>query len=162
MPVVEWNGQVKITVGELTRAGQLDLFVWWHEWSQQRQRTDETLDWLYNTEHFIETDAMVAAAATRKIEVCQAGQWVTLDNAPQTIETVDGDVFTLTFPPTYAQINTCPRSLGDQWIEAATQKNGGINANLTFFTSWTAMSGKTTSEPESDATPSTPLTTANS
>ena len=152
MAVFEWNGLVRITVGEISRAGQLDLWVMYSESEWHEKKTLTGVDY---TRQLTETDAMVAAAATRKIEVCKGGKWVTLNpDDKHTVITPDGDSFELSYPVPYATINTCPRSLGDQWIEASVERNGGFNHNMTFFSSLTLTNGKTNSEPKSEEPPS--------
>ncbi len=161
MSVIEWEGEVRVHVGEISRAGQLDLWVMYagSTWFEN-DKADSDLD---NVRRVMETDSMVAAAATRRIEICKKGKWVTLpDGKSETIQSEDGDVFTLSSPPTYEQVNACPRRLGDAWVKEAVERNGGLSLNLNFFTSLTPENGKVNKDPTSEPPPSSTPKTATS
>lgn len=148
MASFEWQGLIRITIGSISRADQVDLWRVYEqsEWSE-RDRSDN----VDRMRGIMDTDAMVAAVATRKIEICKNGKWQALKDKA-TIEH-DGDVIELSFPPTYEQINQYPRSLGDQWIELSAERNGGIHSHLRFFSSVNVPNGMTNSEPKSDEQP---------
>lgn len=153
MPVFEWQGVIRITIGELSRAGQFDLWAIFaqSEWFHDKNTDDDTRNGI----RIMDTDAMVTAVATRKIEVCRKGKWVEVKSGETvTVITPDGDEFPISFPVTYQQINTAPQSLGDLWVKYGTERNGGLTENMTFFTSLTLKRGKTNSEPESEEPPS--------
>lgn len=159
MAVIEWDNQVRVHVGYISRAGQLDLWVMYagSAWFEN-DKADSDLD---NVRRVMETDSMVAAAATRRIEICKKGKWVALpDGKSETIQSEGGDVFTLSFPPTYEQVNACPRRLGDEWVKEAVERNGGLSLNLNFFTSLTLANGKMNSDLKSDEPPSSTPKTA--
>ncbi len=161
MAVIEWEGEVRVHVGEISRAGQLDLWVMYagSAWFEN-DKADSDLD---NVRRVMETDSMVAAAATRRVEICKKGKWVTLAHGKsETIQSEGGDVFTIGFPPTYEQVNACPRRLGDGWVEEAVERNGGLSLNLNFFTSLTLANGKVNSDPTLDEPPSNTPKTATS
>lgn len=142
MAVIEWEGKIRITIGQISRVGQLDLFKLFSE-SEWYERKGETTS-IEDVRRIMQTDAMVAVIATRQIEVCQNGKWVIV-KGKATVEH-DGESIILTFPPDYNAINYLPSDLGDMWIAAATEKNGGLNKNLSFFTSVTPTNGKTNNE----------------
>lgn len=150
MPAFEWEGLVRVTIGSLTRAHKLDLWVMYNndDWLSGDSNSSDPLD---NTRFLMKTDAMIAAVSTRRIELCQKGKWVEIESAEHF--DYDGERFTLSYPPTAELINHLPAALADRWIEVATDKNGGITANLTFFTSLRPTNGKTNSEPKSDEQP---------
>lgn len=151
MPVFEWQGVIRITIGELSRAAQFDL---WAMYTQSEWYNDTTEDNTRNGVRLMDTDAMVTAVATRKIEVCKKGKWVEVEAGETvTVITPDSDEFPVSYPVTYQQINTAPRSLGDLWVRYGTERNGGLTANMTFFTSLTLTNGKTNSVPESAEPP---------
>lgn len=156
MPVFEWQGVIRVTVGELSRAAQFDL---WTMFTQSEWFNDTTEDATRNAIRIMDTDAMVTAVATRKVEVCKKGKWVEVQSGETvTVATSDGDEFPVSYPVAYQQINAAPRSLGDMWVRYGTERNGGLTANMTFFTSLTLTSGKTNSAPESEEPPlSTPI-----
>lgn len=151
MPVFEWQGVIRVTVGELSRAAQFDL---WTMFTQSEWFNDTTEDATRNAIRIMDTDAMVTAVATRKVEVCKKGKWVEVQSGETvTVVTPDGDEFPVSYPVAYQQINAAPRSLGDMWVRYGTERNGGLTANMTFFTSLTLTSGKTNSAPESEEPP---------
>ena len=150
MAVIEWEGKIRITIGSISRAGQLDLFKLFAD-SEWYERQGETTS-IEDVQRIMQTDAMVAVIATRKIEVCQNGKWVIVKGKEMKVEH-DGETIVLTFPPDYNAINYLPSDLGDMWIAAATEKNGGLNKNLSFFTSVTPTNGKTSNERKSEEQP---------
>lgn len=150
MAVIEWEGKIRITIGQISRAGQLDLFKLFAE-SEWYERKGDTTS-LEDVRRIMQTDAMVAVIATRKIEVCQNGKWLIVKGTGAKIEH-DGETISLAFPPDYNAINYLPSDLGDMWIAAATEKNGGLNKNLSFFTSVTPTNGKTNNDPKSEKQP---------
>jgi hypothetical protein len=149
MAVFEWEGKIRITIGQISRAGQLDLFRLFadSEWYERKGETTSIED----VRRIMQTDAMVAVIATRKIEVCQNGKWLRVKGNAKVEH--DGEFIMLSFPPDYNAINNLPSDLGDMWIAAATEKNGGLNKNLSFFTSVTPTNGKTSNAPKSDEQP---------
>lgn len=148
MASFEWEGLIRVTIGSLSRADQVDLWRIYQESGWEERDQTSPFD---RASGLMATDAMVAALATRKIEICKNGKWQLLKDKA-TIEH-DGDLIELSFPPTYEQINQYPRSLGDQWIEVSAERNGGLHNNLSFFSSVLKTNGMKNSESKSDELP---------
>ena len=129
MTVVDWEGQIKLTIGYISRADQLDLFATYQrsEWAELKAPDGKIEEGIYLTRRLMATDAMAAAVATQRIEVCKGGKWVVLKKG-QT-HTVKEAGFSIGYPATFEMINACPRQLADEWIETAIEKNGNFNAN---------------------------------
>jgi hypothetical protein len=154
MPVIEYKGVLKITVGMVNRAAQIDLFTVFQE-SEWQGEDIQAMDNLRFVQRIMATDAMVAAIATRKIEVCKKGKWVALeDGQTHTIILPDGDELDIAYPPTYEQINHVPKDLGDEWVKAAVERNGSFSANMNLFLSVSVGSGMTNSVAASGEPPS--------
>ena len=150
MPIFEWEGIVRVTIGSLSRTEKLELWREYtsDEWLNREPDESGKRDPLENTIFLMKTDAMIGAAATRKIEICKNGKWVSVKKEESVVH--DGETFMLHYPITADDLNSYPASLADQWIEVATSKNGGISSNLTFFTSLRPTNGKTNKEDTSE------------
>lgn len=162
MAVIEWEGEVRLTIGYISRADQLDLFAVFNqsEWLDLKPPDNKMQEGLYMTRRLMETDAMVAAVATKRIEICKGGKWLAL-KAGKAYTIKDTDI-QISFPPTYQMINDCPRQLVDLWVESAVERNGTFNANMRFFSSPIKTSGKTNSAATSEPPPSSTEKTASS
>lgn len=149
MAVYEWEGKIRITIGSLSRAAKLDLWIAYTQSDLYNNNGNVTP--LDNARHIMETDAMVTAASTKQIEVCIKGKWQTVEDS-LTVEH-DSEQFELQFPPSADMINHLPSHFADWWIEQATNRNGGLTANMAFFSSLAPKNGQTNSEPISEKQP---------
>lgn len=146
MAVYEWQGKLRFTIAALSRADKLDLWVAYSRTESYKAAPPEHP--FVNAANLMETDALITAVSTHKIEICIDGTWQDIQDEIQ-IEH-DGDSFVLAYPPTAEMINHLPAYLADQWIEWATEKNGGLTANLSFFSSLSFKNGKTNNEAKSE------------
>ena len=131
MPLITWKDKVRVRVGELTRAGQFDL------WRAAEQNGLINVDNGETTIHWSrECDNLVAAVATRLIEVCEGGAWKPLTSGDTYALQIDDDLTsTLHFPMRAADFDDLPKSLANPWIQAAIQENGGLHDALFFVSS---------------------------
>lgn len=119
-----WRDKVRVTVRELSRAGQLRAW--------QAIRTNESDEFAVKLARVQEA---IAAEAVTLIEVCDNGAWI-----PVT-KTLELDGFTLPYPLTAAAIAELPGSLGNEIVRAAMEANNGIDD----FLSLTRLLGATIS-----------------
>lgn len=149
MAQITWQDKVRVTVSPLTRADKLDIFK---AFRQEQLAVVNFEDDIQFVEYQLHTDELVAVKATRLIEICKGGKWV----AVKSETTLEYEGMALIFSPdlTPDMLRHYPADLADQWVEAATEINGGINSAMSFFTSLRLTSGKTNSEPSSDESPS--------
>lgn len=117
-----WKDQIKVTVGELSRADQLDL------WREITDRNLSDLEAVLQNERIGE---LIAVKATRAVEALQKTE---VEFSPLTVEA----------------FNRLPMSLANEWIKAAMVENGGLAAVLSF-PSASVLSMDAGSEPQSDA-----------
>lgn len=139
---------MRVVVGEITRGQQLNLF--------KMMRTDNSeLTEEEQFAHAQELNATVAIYATRKVQVCQGGEWVDVNKASEF--DLGFDIVKLVKPTTSADFDTLPRTLAGGWVEAALAENGGL-VSLMSFTSASPTSSETGSEPalDSDLSDETP------
>jgi len=145
MATIEWKAVIRVRVGELTRTGQFDL---WRavqdsgllDLSQQEQ----VLNWTRGG------DELVAAQATRSVEVCEDGVWRALRGESATV-LVDDEPVTVGFPFTPALFGDLPKSLANPWIRAALDVNGGLHDALFFVSSLVTITNNGSETPPADA-----------
>lgn len=147
MKTVEWRSKVRITVGEVTRAGQLQL-------SRNVNFAAES-----NIDLMAEIAEELTVAATRKIEVFEDGEWVSVKR-PITVEH-EGEDLVFSFPATASMLRALPVSLTNEWLTAAGAENEYLQ-NLLFFGRGGGASTTNTSAPPSAPEPSTAPESENS
>lgn len=139
MPLITWKDKVRVRVGELTRAGQFDL---WRA-AQENGLIDED-----KSENVIrwsrESDNLVAAVSTRMIEICDGDIWRQLTIGESYALLVDDEeTVTLRFPMQAADFDALPMSLANPWILAAISENGGLHDALFFVSSLVTFTTET-------------------
>lgn len=130
MPTITWKDKVRVRVGELTRAGQFDL---WRAAEQSGLIDDGETEIVVKWSAL--GDNLVAVHATRSIDVCDGDEWRRLSVGEScTLQLDEGDEIKLHFPMTEAAFDALPKSLANPWIETAIDENGGLH-NALFFAS---------------------------
>ncbi len=148
MAMVEWQGKVRVVVGELTRGHRLAL------WRQVAEITaDESAD---NVTIVRLINDAVLQRATRAVYVYQDDIWQRVDDDTTVDIVIDDAAYTLRLPITSATLDELPASLADEWANATAAANEYLLQQL--FTSRKAANGAqpsaTSSEPPSAAGPS--------
>lgn len=139
MAVVVWKQTLKIHIGELTRADQLE--VWRVATEQGLLESSENADTVTVLANTAAADELITARATRAVYVCREGQWVKLDTGETYDHAEDGEtVFSLAFPIAPDSLRTLPMSLANQWVQAAIDENGDIRNAFLFASSLLTIS----------------------
>lgn len=150
MRTFEWQGVIRVSVGELTRKQTLqfanemnDLYTTSRIEEIQAIENQKELDvvTLQVTDAINEIPTVLA---TRKIEVCKDGQWIAVGAKPVPVE-LDGMPYEVALPITRAWLNDLPASLYKQWIGAVGEENAYLLQSAPL---------------ESSTAPSTPTTSA--
>lgn len=134
MPTITWKDKVRVRVGELTRAGQFDL---WREAGEAglidvSPDADEAvkINWSRTG------DNLMAVVATRSIEVYEGDQWRRLETGETYKLLIDDDeTVEISFPMRIESFNALPKSLANTWIQTAIDLNGGLHDALFFGSS---------------------------
>lgn len=145
MALFTWKEIIRVRTGELTRAAQINI---WRDADAlglvEKANTDDMLTWTRDG------DDLVAAHATRSIEVCVEGVW-TLVEGERNVTLPDGDVITLAFPMRAALFGALPKSLANPWIKAAIDENGGLHDALFFASSLVTITPASNGTPPASA-----------
>lgn len=131
MPLITWKDKVRVRVGELTRAGQFDLWRAAEQAGLLDEKNGETeIRWSRAG------DDLIGSVATRSIEICDGNGWRPLEaGETYNLPIEDDETVLISHPMKPAYFDSLPASLANPWLKAALDANGGLHDALFFVSS---------------------------